>query len=179
MIKKIFYLLFLCLLFVKTATAKSGLNLYPYPQKVPQTEIFNQYGKKVNLENFKGNFVIIVFWSRYCAPCIKELDNLNNFSNLTKDKGIKVMIVSRLEEWKNIDELRKFLKRFKAEDIDFYLDSGSKLTNDFGINAYPHTVLLNKNAQEIGRIRGAVVWDDEDVIEYIYKIKAKSNRGLK
>ena len=164
MIKKIFYLLFLCLLFVKTATAKSGLNLYPYPQKVPQTEIFNQYGEKVNLENFKGNFVIIVFWSRYCAPCIKELDNLNNFSNLTKDKGIKVMIVSRLEEWKNIDELRKFLKRFKAEDIDFYLDSGSN---------------INANGHEIGRIRGAVVWDDEDVIEYIYKIKAKSNRGLK
>ena len=40
---------------------------------------------------------------------------------------------------------------------------------------YAGVPLINKG-KEIGRIRGAADWDDEDVIEYIYKIKAQQNK---
>ncbi len=173
MLKKVLFLGLFLLGLVSPAQAKNGLNIFQYPREAPQDKFYNQYGGKVTLADFKGQFVILVFWSRYCAPCIKELDNLNNFHNKTKKDGIKVMIISRLDEWKNLDELKKFLKRFKASDLDFYLDDKSKLTESFGIFAYPHTVLINKKGQEFGRIRGAVIWDDDDVIEYMYKIKAQ------
>lgn len=173
MIKKILCLGLLLVGLASSAQAKNGLNIFQYPREAPQDKFYNQYGGKVSLSDFKNQFVILVFWSRYCVPCIKELDNLNNFYNKTKKNGIKVMIISRMEEWKNLDELRKFLKKYDAEDLDFYLDEKSKLTESFGIFAYPHTVLLNKAGQEIGRIRGAVIWDDKEVIEYMYKIKAQ------
>lgn len=173
MIKNFLCLGLLLLGLASPVQAANGLNIFQYPREAPQDKFYNQYGGKVSLSDFKGQFVILVFWSRYCVPCIKELDNLNNFHNKTKKNGIKVMIISRMEEWKNLDELRKFLKKFKADDLDFYLDEKSKITESFGIFAYPHTVLINKAGQEIGRIRGAVIWDDDEVIEYMYKIKAQ------
>ena len=47
------------------------------------------------------------------------------------------------------------------------------LAEDLGIFTSPNTVLINRKGEEIGRIRGSIDWDDDDVIEYIYKIKAQ------
>lgn len=175
MLKKVIFVLLLTILISSEALAKSGLNLFAYPRAVPNTEIYDPLGKKVKLTDYKGEFVILVLWSKHCMPCIRELDNLNEFVNKTKDNGIKVLLLSSEKDWKSVDEQRQLLTKYGATDIDFFIDKDTKLIEDFGVFSYPHTVLINKNSEEIGRIRGAVEWDDEDVIEEIYKIKAQNS----
>ena len=116
----------------------------------------------------------MMFWSRYCAPCIKELDDINEFVLKTRNNGIKVLLVSKDDEWTDVTEQRELLKKYKAPDVDLYTDKDGKLSGDFGIFSSPHTVLVNTKSEEIGRIRGSVDWGDDDVIEYIYKIKAQN-----
>ena len=176
MLKKYIALLLGLFCFVGFAQAK-GLNIFAYPRTAPQTPIYNLYGKEVKISDFAGDFLLINFWSRHCIPCIKELGKLNSFSLQTRDSGIKTIIVSRADEWVSVDEQQKFLAKFKAQDLDFYLDKKGKLTEDFGIFSSPHTVIVNKKGEEIGRIRGSADWDDEDVIAYIYKIKAQYGEG--
>lgn len=150
-----------------------GLNIFAFPREVPADKIYHDVNKPIDLKHFKGKFTLVVFWSKHCVPCIKELDNLNNFVKQTKYDGIQVIIVSKDDEWMSLEEQSEFLAKFKAPDLEFYLDPKGKLAEDFGIFASPHTVLVNKSSEEIGRISGSVEWDDEDVIEYIYKIKAQ------
>lgn len=172
MIKKIVFFLFcMCLSF--NVEAKKGINIFAYSRAVPQTPIYNQYGQKSTLADYKGQVVLANFWSRYCVPCIKELDNLNEFAKRTKDDGIKVVIISPAEEWVSDNEQKELLIKYGAPDLDYYVDKNGKLAGDFGIFASPHTVLINKSAEEFGRISGSVEWDDDDVIEYIYKLKAE------
>ncbi len=180
MLKKYISILFvgiLCFSGVAYAGSERGLNLFAYPRETPQTPIYNPYGGEVRLNDFKGNFVLAIFWSKHCVPCIRELDDLNNFVLKTKDTGIKAILISKAEEWNNVEEQQKFLKKFKAQDVEFYVDKKGKLTDAFGIFSSPHTVLINKKGEEIGRIRGSVDWDDEDVIEYIYSIKSTHGDG--
>ena len=173
MFKKIFYL---CLLsfFIATSEVHAGINLFAYSRPAPETPIYNQYGQAFKLSDFQGSFLIVVFWSKTCIPCLREMEDLNNFSNQTADNGIHVLIVSPEEDWSTAEEQRAFLRRYKGENLDFYVDKKAKLAADFGIFTSPHAVLINSESMEIGRIRGAVDWDDEDVIEYIYKIKAQN-----
>lgn len=152
---------------------EKGLNLFAFPREAPADEIYSSTGQKVKLSDFKGDFVIAVFWSKTCLPCIRELDDLSNFVKKTAGTGIKVMLVSNENEWKDLDEQRKFLVKYRAPNVDFYVDPNGRLAGDFGIFASPHTVLINTKGEEIGRIRGSQDWDDEDVIEQIYKIKAQ------
>lgn len=114
-----------------------------------------------------------VFWSRNCVPCVKELDSLNNMSQKVKDNGLQVVLVSPSREWGSIEEQRRFLDKYGAKDMDFYVDENGNLASELGIFTSPHTVLVNRKGEEIGRIRGAAEWDDDDVIEYLYKIKAQ------
>lgn len=172
MIKKIL-ILGLLLLWSGFAAAKSGLNIFAYPREAPQTPIYTAEGKAIKLGELKGQFLLVMFWSRYCAPCIKELDEINTFVNKTKDTGIEVLLVSKDDEWTIPEEQEELLKKYKATDIKYYTDKNGKLAGDFGIFSSPHTVLINKSGEEIGRISGTVDWEDDDVIEYIYKLKAE------
>ncbi len=150
---------------------EEAVNIYAVPRDMPKREIVNELGKKIKLSSFKGNFVLLMVWSRNCVPCIKELDNINGFVNKTKDSNIKVIMLSPDNEWKTAEEQRNFVTRFKAPDLELYTDTDGKLTEDLGIFTSPHTVLINTSGQEIGRIRGAAEWDDDKVVEYIRNLK--------
>lgn len=173
MFRIILVILFLAC-FVSTAQAKQGVNIFAYPRNVPEQTIFNRYGKSIKLKDFAGDFLIIVFWSKTCIPCLRELKDLSGFVNKTANNGIKLILVSPEEEWETEEEQLAILKRYNAENLDYYVDRKSKLASAFGIFTSPHTVLVNKESMEIGRIRGAADWDDDDVINYIYKIKAQN-----
>ena len=169
----VFAFLFL-ICFVSGVEAKSGVNIFAYPRNVPEQVIFNRYGKSFKLNDFAGDFLIVVFWSKTCIPCLRELKDLNGFVNKTANDGIKLIMVSPEDEWVTATEQQTVLKRYNAENLDYYVDRKSKLASAFGIFTSPHAVLINKESMEIGRIRGSVDWDDDDVISYIYKIKAQN-----
>lgn len=177
MFKKVLFI-FCCLLFSFNAEAKKGVNIFAYSRPVPETAFYNRYGQRTVLSDFKGEFVLATFWSRHCVPCIKELDDLNNFVLKTKDSGIRVLIISKDDEWVSAREQKELLEKYRAPDLDFYVDKGGKLSGDFGIFASPHTVLINKAGEEFGRISGSVDWDDEDIIEKVYQLKIKYGERL-
>ncbi|MDR1693604.1 MAG: TlpA family protein disulfide reductase [Lactobacillaceae bacterium] len=152
---------------------QDAVNIYEAPRKLPVRTIYYEGGKKVFLSDYKGEFLIVVFWSKKCAVCIRELDDLNNFSNIVKDSGIRVIAISPASEWTDFLQTKAFLRRWKAPDLEVYLDEGGGLAADFGVHSTPHNVLINKKGEEIGRIRGGADWDDPEIIEYIYRIKAK------
>ena len=162
------------MLIATNVCAKNRANIYKYSRDVPTKEIIGEAGNRVKLDAFDGDFVIAVFWSRYCVPCIKELKNLSNFVEKTRNDGIRVIMVSPKGEWvSGFVEQRSFLQRFDVENLEIYVDEKEAVASALGIFSSPVSILISREGQEIGRIRGSVDWDKPEVIEYIYKIKAK------
>ncbi len=166
--------LFTCLFSLPAFGADKHVNIYEIPREMPAREIIGENGNEFKISDFNGDFVMIVMWSRYCAPCLKELDNLNKFVKKTRNNGIRVVMLSPESEWKSMTEQRNFLNNFNAPDLEIYVDHDKKLAEDLGVFTSPHTVLVNTKGEEIGRIRGSAEWDKDAVIEYIYKIKAEN-----
>lgn len=171
MIKKI--LECLLVVFMSVSTAQANINIFAYSREAPTTRIYDSYGRAASLQDFGDNFIIAVFWSKTCIPCLREMKDLNSFSKKVKDNGVKVIIISAEKDWHSREEQVELLRKYGGEDLDFYVDRGSALANEFGIFTSPHSVLIDEKNMEIGRIRGAVDWDDSDVEEYIYKLKAQ------
>ena len=46
-------------------------------------EVFN--GSNTNLTKLEGSWVVINYWADWCAPCIKEIPELNEFALENKD----------------------------------------------------------------------------------------------
>ena len=159
------------IMFSVNALAKSEPNLFAYSRPAPATDIYYQDGTTHNLAEFKGDFVVAVFWSTKCVPCVRELKSLNKFYNKIKGNSVKLVLISPKSEWKTNLEQREFLNKYKATDVDFYSDEKGNLAADFGIFSYPHSVLINQDGEEIGRIRGQIDWDSDKILKYIYNLR--------
>ena len=164
----------LVLVFAFMSMAQASINIFAYSREAPVTKIYDSYGRSASLQDFGDDFIIAVFWSKTCIPCLREMRDLNAFSNKVKDNGVKVIIISAEKDWYSREEQVELLRKYGGEDLDFYVDRNSALANEFGIFTSPHAVLIDTHNMEIGRIRGAVDWDDSDVEEYIYKLKAQN-----
>jgi thiol-disulfide isomerase/thioredoxin len=51
-------------------------------------------GKNINLESFKGKYVLIDFWASWCGPCRAAVPKVKKQYELYKDKGLEVLSVS-------------------------------------------------------------------------------------
>ena len=161
---------------VSAAYAKDA-NIYDAPRPVPTHPVRNDYGKEFALGDFGGQFLVVLFWSRNCAPCLREMKDLAEFQEKTRRDGIKLIIVSPEREWDSVEQRQNLLRRTGGGSLDSYVDVKGNLAESFGIFSNPNTVLVNAKGYEIGRIRGAAEWGGDDVVQYIYKLKAAYNNA--
>ena len=160
--------------FLGANASEKGVNIYAIPREPTSKVMYAESGKKIKFSDFENDFVLAVFWSRHCFPCIKEMKSLQNFAKKTKNNGVRVILISPKKEWPGgFSEQRRFLKKFGGEEMETYVDYRGEMASAMGIFSSPLVVLISREGKEIGRIRGSAEWDRPEVIEYIYKIKAE------
>ena len=72
-------------------------------------EIFN--GSDTNLDKLNGNWIVINYWADWCAPCIKEIPELNEFAKENNDLLVFTFNFDQLDE----DDLKPVAQKFKIE----------------------------------------------------------------
>ncbi|MDI9312794.1 MAG: TlpA disulfide reductase family protein [Limnohabitans sp.] len=129
-------LLFTVMLLSKSITyAQSGL---------PSLVLNDLEGKKVNLsKDFleKDKIYIMSFWATWCAPCIAELDEINDvYADWKKELNVEVIAVS-------IDDVRtqkrvKPLANGKGWEYRVLLDTNQDFKRALNIVNPPHTIVV-------------------------------------
>jgi thiol-disulfide isomerase/thioredoxin len=59
---------------------------------------------KKDISDYKGKIVLLNYWATWCAPCIKEMPDLNRLQSKYQDQGLTVIALSDEEK----DRLIKF-----------------------------------------------------------------------
>jgi cytochrome c biogenesis protein CcmG/thiol:disulfide interchange protein DsbE len=96
----------------------------------------------IGIENLKGKPTLINFWFTSCAPCIAEMDALNE---IKKQFGNKVNFIAITYNTKEI--VNDFLKT-KQFDFTHIVEAFNEI--DFWkISSYPRNVFLDKNGKVV------------------------------
>ena len=72
-------------------------------------EVFN--GPNTNINDLNGNWILINYWADWCAPCIKEIPELNDFAAENKNVKVYTFNFDELE----IDDLKPIAKKFNIK----------------------------------------------------------------
>ena len=72
-------------------------------------EVFN--GSNTNISDLNGNWIVINYWADWCAPCIKEIPELNEFARENEDLIVYTFNFDQLE----VEDLKPIAKKFDIQ----------------------------------------------------------------
>jgi thiol-disulfide isomerase/thioredoxin len=103
--------------------------------------------------------VLVNFWATWCAPCRKEMPQLNA---LQKEFGGDDFQVLTIATGRNSEEgIKRFFEEAGVDSLPRHQDPKQKLASQMGVFGLPISVLLDREGREIARLQGDAEWDSE------------------
>lgn len=121
--------------------------------------LYDQYGNKHSLSEYKGKTIFLNFWATWCPPCREEMpyiDELYKEYNENKDDvvilGVSTPNVGREG---STEHVKNFLEKEKYS-FPVVFDEKSPMVFEYGINAFPSTFIIDKEGYIANYIPGAM-----------------------
>ena len=132
--------------------------------KMPNIVLYDQYGKKHSIEEYKGKVVVINFWATWCGYCVQEMPEFEKvykeFGSNKKDVIILGVAGPKSKEnSNNVDvEKDKIISFLKKKNITYptLMDEVGKSFDEYGVKYFPTTYVINKKGYLEGFVNGAI-----------------------
>ncbi len=113
-------------------------------------------GEDFDLNDKKGNVILINYWATWCPPCIGEMPSLQNLYNDYKDKVTFVFLTS--------DKKEKVTKFYN--DNNYNLPTYNMISipsAEINTRSLPTTFIIDKNGKIAYKDTGASNWNSASV----------------
>ncbi|MEX0694563.1 MAG: TlpA disulfide reductase family protein [Rhodospirillales bacterium] len=138
------------------------------PAKTPirpaAVEFFKADGSTLTLDDFRGRGVILNFWATWCAPCVREMPELDALNASLKKDGIDVLAVST--DRAGHSAIAGFYEQNGIRNLASLHDPKSSSARTLGVRGLPTTLIINPDGFEVARIVGIHHYDTPESHAY-------------
>ena len=144
-----------------------NLVIYDKLKKNDAITFLNTKNNELNLDDYKGNLVLLNFWATWCAPCKEEMPSLDQLQSNEKLNNLKIFPINIGQE--NLKKTQNFFEDLSIKNLEIYFISSINLPKELQLRGIPTTILINKDGLEFARIIGSVDFKDEKFIKWLNK----------
>ncbi|MFC3040476.1 TlpA family protein disulfide reductase [Virgibacillus xinjiangensis] len=121
----------------------------------PDFELTTLEGDTVKLSDYRGKRVMLNFWATWCPPCRDEMPDMQK---LYDNKEVEVLAVDLLDTEKNKSDVADFVEELKLS-FPILLDETSEVADEYKVQAYPTTYMIDSEGRIQSRMMGAMNYD--------------------
>lgn len=113
-------------------------------------------GKQVSLSDFQGKIVVLNFWATWCAPCMREMPELEKIQQNYQNRNVQVIGIVVVSNEKEID------RQVEYTGVTYPILIGNKKTiADYGkFTSIPHTFIIDSDGKIQKQFDGSQKYDD-------------------
>jgi thiol-disulfide isomerase/thioredoxin len=152
----------------RAAEARPPLELlthYQPPKPVTGLIMRDEGGQPVSLSAFANRLVVLNLWGSWCVPCREEIPTLSRLKQRLTDRNVEVLPLA-IERW-GAASVREFYDKAGISNLPILLGEGENLAEVFGNTWLPFTILIDRNGNATGMVRGQARWDDEAFVAWL------------
>jgi peroxiredoxin len=122
--------------------------------------------RKVSLNQFRGQVVVLNFWATWCPPCIEELPSMAVMQERMRAQGVVVLGVSiDVDE----DAYHRFLRQ-RGVNFLTVRDPEQKVAAIYGTTGWPETYIIDRQGVLRRKFVGAVDWNSPEVVQFLARL---------
>lgn len=126
--------------FAKIIDPRFGNRLkYEIGETISPFNYLDIYGNEISSGSLKGNVIVLNYWGTWCAPCVKEIPELNELVKKFKSENVSFIALAINTSSENL--IKNFLPKNPFSYNIVLIDK-----DKYYINAFPtHVVINNQN----------------------------------
>jgi len=145
------------------------------PVAMPDVPVTDAAGAAHVLSEYKGKYILVNFWATWCAPCRKEMPQLDALQQDLNGADFSVVLVAVGHN--PLPTINKFFADAGIDHLETLLDPKQKLAREAGVLGLPVTALLNRDGLEIARAQGEVDWHSPEALAFLRAVIAADPGG--
>jgi thiol-disulfide isomerase/thioredoxin len=134
----------------------------PTPRPLADVPFFDKDGRPRRFADYRGRGLVVNFWATWCAPCVKEMPDLDRLNARLKGEDIDVLTLSSDREGAPVVE--SFFRRLDLKTLPVLLDKNGAVARAHKVAGLPTTLLVDREGREVARVVGVAAWDSDAVV---------------
>ncbi len=120
---------------------------------------------QMDMDDFKGNLILLNFWATWCAPCKEEMPSLDLLLLNKSLDNLKIFPINVGRD--SIEKSINFFEDLEIKNLNIYFDPPVTLAKKFELRGIPTSILINKDGFEFARIIGSIDFEDQKFIKWL------------
>ena len=112
-------------------------------------------GKRVRLQDHRGQIVVLNFWATWCAPCKREMPLLVATEREYGSRGV-AFIGASLDDWKTRKNVPKFVNEYQVSFPVWVGTTGDDLVKLGMEDGLPATAFVDQDGRIVARVLGEI-----------------------
>jgi cytochrome c biogenesis protein CcmG/thiol:disulfide interchange protein DsbE len=131
--------------------------------RAPEFSLKDINAKKYRLSDFKGEVVVLNFFTTWCDPCLEEAPELEAFG--LEYKKAKLLIMAKGE---TSNRIKKYIDQTGSK-LTYLLDPKEEVAKEFNVVGQPETIIIDEKGIIRERISGPTT--KEELIEKVERLR--------
>lgn len=143
------------------------------PRPLPEEPFFDKAGQPIRFADYRAKGLVVNFWATWCAPCVKEMPDLDRLNARLGAEGIEVLTLSSDREGAQVVE--PFYRKLSLKTLPVLLDKGGAVARALKVTGLPTTLIVDREGREVGRVVGIAAWDSDPVVATVRRCVGGKN----
>lgn len=116
-------------------------------------------GRRQDFSAFAGKAVVVNFWATWCAPCVREMPQLDALAGRDPAR----LAVVALSQDRDRALVTGFYARLQLRNLAPYLDPAGAIARQFAVRGLPTSLLIDPQGRLVGRLEGYADWQTPEM----------------